>query len=39
MLLEGPKAEGDGWVNWSGLATLLATLDNAFRSRLARLGF
>jgi hypothetical protein len=26
--------EGDGWANWSGLATLLAEIGDAFRSAL-----
>jgi hypothetical protein len=30
-------SEGDGWVNWSGLATLLASLEKAFAARLDRL--
>jgi hypothetical protein len=29
-----PLVEGDGWVNWSGLATLLANIENAFVPRV-----
>ncbi len=29
--------EGDGWVDWSGLATLLSTLGHGFEAPLRRL--
>ena len=29
-------AEGDGWVNWSGLATHLAGIDEGFPGKLNR---
>jgi hypothetical protein len=29
-----PVAEGDGWVNWSGLATLLANFEQAFAGKV-----
>jgi len=28
--------EGDGWVNWSGLATLLADIEKAFAGEVNR---
>jgi hypothetical protein len=33
----GWSCEGDGWVNWSGLATLLAEASEALAARLASL--
>jgi hypothetical protein len=32
--VEIARVEGDGWVNWSGLATLLANTENAFVPRV-----
>ena len=32
-----PSLEGDGWVNWSGLATLLAELASALTAPANRL--
>jgi hypothetical protein len=32
-----PAAEGDGWVNWSGLATLLAEVRDAISTSVNRL--
>jgi len=29
--------EDDGWVNWSGLATLLANIEKAFAEKLDRI--
>jgi hypothetical protein len=31
------RLEGDGWVNWSGLATLLNTLGSGLAASLSRL--
>jgi hypothetical protein len=31
------RVEGDGWVNWSGLATLLTDVTQAFRVSIGRL--
>ena len=31
-----PGDEGDGWVDWSGLATQLATLEKAFVGKMNR---
>ena len=30
------RAESDGWVNWSGLATLLANFERAFAEKVMR---
>ena len=35
--MTGSSLEGDGWVNWSGLATLLAEIGEAFTRALDRL--
>jgi hypothetical protein len=34
MPSEAGSLEGDGWVNWSGLATLVADLEKAINSSL-----
>ena len=34
---EGPQREGDGWVNWSGLATLLEDVAGTVAAMLVRL--
>jgi hypothetical protein len=31
-----PADEGDGWVNWSGLATQLAKMETAFAGKVYR---
>jgi hypothetical protein len=30
-------AEGDGWVNWSGVATLLANVEKTLAAKLERI--
>jgi hypothetical protein len=35
----GGSLEGDGWVNWSGLATLLSEVASAFTYALGRLAW
>jgi hypothetical protein len=35
--IEPPHVEGDGWLDWSGLATLLANLGNEFLQPANRL--
>jgi hypothetical protein len=37
--LEAIGREGDGWVNWSGLATLLANIEKAFAEEVNRMTF
>jgi hypothetical protein len=33
-----PGDEGDGWVNWSGLATQLAKMETAFAGNVYRIS-
>jgi len=32
-----PRVEGDGWANWSGLATLLAAVEELVKNHLSGL--
>jgi len=32
-----PRVEGDGWANWSGLATLLAAVEESVKNHLSGL--